>query len=116
MADTAIMVCWNHATRGREKNAVALFNRVNEYWGGLQSGGKIDSFEHVFLTPTGGKLNGFTLVRGSAEQMDAVRRDDTFIDIIMRAQVILENAAVYDGKVGEGIAEQMAKYIKVISE
>ena len=69
MADAGLFVGWGQVVRGREQRAVEVFNESVAYWGGLQGDGKIESFEIAFLTPHGGDLNGFVLIRGSDEQM-----------------------------------------------
>ena len=73
MADAALFIGWGQVVRGREKRAVQVFNESVEYWGKLQADGKIDDFEVVLLTPHGGDLQGFALLRGSEQQVNALR-------------------------------------------
>ena len=68
MADAALFIGWGQVVRGREKRAVQVFNESVEYWGKLQADGKIDDFEVVLLTPHGGDLQGFALLRGSSSR------------------------------------------------
>ena len=110
MADAGLFIGWGQVVRGREQRAVEVFNEVVAYWGGLQGDGKIEDFEVVFLTPHGGDLAGFGLLRGSAEQLNALRGDDEFVRHVARADLIVESQGVVDAALGEGIGAQMAIY------
>jgi hypothetical protein len=110
MADAALFIGWGQVVRGREKRAVQVFNESVEYWGGLQGDGKIEDFEVVLLTPHGGDLQGFALLRGSQEQIGALRADEEFARRVTRADQIVESQGVVDGVIGEGIAREMAQY------
>jgi hypothetical protein len=104
MADAALFIGWGQVVRGREKRAVQVFNETIEYWGGLQSDGKIEDFEVVLLTPHGGDLQGFGLLRGSEEQVGALQNDEEFQRRVTRAAI------------GDGIARGMALYQGEIDE
>jgi hypothetical protein len=108
MADAGLFIGWGQVVRGREGRAVDSFNGTVEYLGQLQGEGRIEDFDLCFLEPHGGDLNGFMLLRGSAEQMDAVRADDEFLRQMTRADLVVENLGIIDAAVGEGIARQMA--------
>ena len=110
MADAGLFIGWGQVVRGREGPAVDGFNQTVEYFGQLQGGGRIESFEICFLDPHGGDLAGFMLLRGSAEQMDAVRADDEFQRHMTRADLHVENLGLIGASLGEGIARQMAIY------
>jgi hypothetical protein len=110
MADAGLFIGWGQVVRGREKRAVEVFNDAVAYWGSLESDGKIESFEVVLLSPHGGDLAGFAILRGSAEQMAALRSDEEFERRITRADLIVENQGVVDAAVGEGIGGTMSIY------
>lgn len=110
MADAALFIGWGQVVRGREKRAVQVFNESVEYWGGLQGDGKIEDFEVVLLTPHGGDLQGFALLRGSESQIAALRADEEFTRRVTRADLIVESQGVVDAVIGEGIATGMAQY------
>ena len=103
MADAGLFIGWGQVVRGREKRALEVFNESVEYWGGLQGDGKIESFEVVLLTPHGGDLAGFALLRGSVEQINALRVDEEFERRITRADQIVESQGVVDAALGEGL-------------
>jgi hypothetical protein len=110
MADSGLFIGWGQVVRGREGPAVDSFNDTVGYLGQLQTDGRIEDFEIVFLEPHGGDLSGFMLVRGSTEQLDAVRSDDEFLRNMMRADLLVENLGIVGAALNERIARQMAMY------
>jgi hypothetical protein len=110
MADSGLFIGWGKVVRGREGPAVDSFNETVGYLGRLQGDGRIEDFELCFLDPHGGDLDGFMLLRGSAEQIDAVRRDEEFQHHIRRADLFVDNLGVVGASLGERIARQMALY------
>ncbi|MET0824229.1 MAG: hypothetical protein ABWZ18_00155 [Solirubrobacterales bacterium] len=115
MADAGLFIGWGQVVRGREKRALEVFNESVEYWGGLQGDGKIESFEVVLLTPHGGDLAGFALLRGSADQINALRVDEEFERRITRADLIIENQGVVDAALGEGLGRALGIYDSEVS-
>ena len=116
MADAALFIGWGQVVRGREKRAVQVFNESVEYWGGLQGDGKIEDFEVALLEPHGGDLQGFALLRGSEEQVGALRADEEFQRRVLRADQIIESQGVINALIGEGLARGMAQYQGEIEE
>jgi hypothetical protein len=110
MADAGLFIGWGQVVRGREGQALDSFNETVEFLGQLQGDGRIEDFEICFLEPHGGDLNGFMLVRGNTEQIDAVRADDDFLRHMTRADLLVENLGIIDAALGEGIARQMAVF------
>jgi hypothetical protein len=110
MADAALFIGWGQVVRGREKRALQVFNESVEYWGGLQGDGKIEDFEVVILTPHGGDLQGFALLRGSEDQVAALRGDEEFQRRVARADLIVESQGVVDAAIGEGLTRGLAQY------
>lgn len=114
MADAGLFIGWGQVVRGREQRAVEVFNESVAYWGGLQGDGKIESFEVAFLLPHGGDLAGFVLIRGSEEQMNALRVDDEFGRQITRVDLIVESLGVVDAALEGGIQRGMEIYTNEI--
>jgi hypothetical protein len=108
MADAGLFIGWGQVVRGREGTAVDGFNEFVEFCGQRQGDGAIESFEICFLEPHGGDLAGFILLRGSTDQMDALRDDDDFLRHMTRASLHVENLGVVSAALGDGIARQMA--------
>jgi hypothetical protein len=116
MADAGLFIGWGQVVRGREKRALEVFNESVAYWGGLQGDGKIESFEVVLLAPHGGDLGGFALLRGSIEQMNALRADEEFERRVTRADLIVESQGVVDAVLGEGLGRSLGIYEKEAGE
>jgi hypothetical protein len=116
MAEAGLFIGWGQVVRGREKRAVQVFNESVEYWGGLQGDGKIEDFEVALLTPHGGDLQGFALLRGSEEQVNALLMDEEFQRRVLRADQIIESQGVITATLGEGIGSAMAQYQGEIDE
>jgi hypothetical protein len=116
MADAALFIGWGQVVRGREKRALQVFNESVEYWGGLQGDGKIEDFEVVLLTPHGGDLAGFALLRGSEDQISALQTDEEFQRQTIRADQIIESLGVVPAAIGEGLARGIAQYQGEIDE
>jgi hypothetical protein len=76
MPNAAIFIGWNRPSVGREQQAMQVFQKSLEFYGKLQSDGRIESFEPVILSAHGGDLNGFVLLRGDAEKLAEIRRDE----------------------------------------
>jgi hypothetical protein len=116
VAEAALYIGWGAPTRGREKRALDVYNEALQYWGRLQQEGKVESFDVVILNPTGGDVGGFFLLRGTAPQIDAVRRLDEYQELIQRVQMIADGLRIADAIVDEGLAPQLASFEKVVAQ
>jgi hypothetical protein len=115
MAEAALCTVWGPPVPGREKQALDVYNQTMQYWGRLQKEGKIEGFDVTVLTPTG-DVTGFLVVRGTAEQIDSVRRTKEYQQLLNRVQLIVSNLRVADAYVDEGLVEVMGRYQEVIQE
>jgi hypothetical protein len=109
MANSILFLGWGSPVRGRERKAQSVFQESVEYWGRLQGEGKIESMEVAFLSPHGGDLNGFAILRGEGEQLDEVRRSDEFQLMLTRANLIVESLGVVDGITGDELAAALER-------
>ncbi len=116
MADRILFIGWNRVVTGREQQAMQLWQKSMEFYGGLQSNGRIDSFEPVLLSSHGGDLNGYVMLRGDADKLAGVREDDTFIDFVIEADFCLDGFGVVPGWIGEGITDVLTRWSKLFSE
>jgi hypothetical protein len=110
MADAGLFVGWGQVVRGREDRALDVFNETLELYGQMQSDGRIESFEVCLLQPHGGELGGFELIRGSEEQIDALRRSEDFERINTKASLVVDDLGIVDMLIGDGLARGMAIY------
>jgi hypothetical protein len=116
MAGEALFIGWSQVVRGREKKAFDVFNESVQYWGSLQADGKVDSMEIALLTPHGGELAGFVLLKGDAAALDEVRRSEEFQRSIARANMIVDGIGVVPSFTGESLGQQMALYQAQVDE
>ena len=79
MSSNVIFFGWNRSIPGREQMSAEHFQEFLGYLGGLQQAGAIDSFEPVLLSPHGGDLNGFFLIRGDNEALNALQASDEWL-------------------------------------
>jgi hypothetical protein len=110
VADAGLFIGWGEVVRGREDRALEAFNETVELYGQLQSDGRIESCELALLDPHGGDLLGYAMLRGSEDQIDAVRRDENFIRLMTKASLIVENLGIIPASIGEGLARAMSIY------
>jgi hypothetical protein len=115
MADAGLFIGWGEVVRGREDRALVVFNESIELYGQMQSDGRIEDFEVCLLEPHGGELAGFTLLRGSEEQIDAVHRSEDFERMNTKASLIVENLGIVYAALGEGLGRAMAIYQEEIA-
>jgi hypothetical protein len=116
MADAGLFVGWGIPVRGREAKSLEVFNESVQYWGQLQQDGKIEDFELALLTPHGGDLSGFALLRGSEEQIVALRNEDQFLRLTTRANLIVEGFGVVQAFLGEALGKQMQSFQEQVSD
>ena len=110
MADAGLFIGWGEVVRGREDRALDVFNETLEYYGQLQSDGRIESFEVALLDPHGGELQGFVLLRGSEEQIDTVHRAEDFLRLMTKASLIVDDLGIIPASIGEGLGRAIAIY------
>ena len=116
MADAASFVGWGQVVRGREAKALGVFNEALTFYARLQQEGQIESFEPVILSPHGGDLAGFVLIRGEQAKLDALKTTDEFGRINTRASLIVDNLGIVDAAIGTTLASGMATFATQIAE
>jgi hypothetical protein len=114
MADRVLFIGWGTPVRGAEERALESFNEAMGLLGQMQQEGRIDSFDVALLEPNT-DLGGFVLVRGTAEQIAAMREDPDFQRNTLNAQLSVEDIRHLLGYTNEGIAGQMAMYQEAIA-
>jgi hypothetical protein len=114
MADRVLFVGWDKPVRGREEKAIESFNDIVGLLGRMQQEGRIERFDVVFLDPYGGDLGGCFMCHGTVDQLHAVREDDDFRREMARASLIVERLGVLGGFTGDGIAEQMGRFMEAV--
>ena len=116
MAEAGLFIGWGEPITGREAKGLEVFAEALAYYAAAEQGGRIESHETVFLSPHGGDLEGFTLVRGSDAQIAALRTEDEFERLIARAALVVLNVGVVDAALGEGVQNAVAVYQAAVSD
>jgi hypothetical protein len=91
---------------GQESRAVEVFNEALGILGRMQQDGRIDSFDVWLLSPNG-EMDGFIMIRGSAQQIADLRADEEFQRNTLDAQLAVDGIRHLDGYTNDGIAPQM---------
>ncbi len=90
--DAALMVSFGAVVPGREALAVDTFVEVGRYLGRLMDAGVVSSFRPYFFADGAvGDVSGFFLLEGDREQLDALRRDEEFVTLLLRAGAATAN-------------------------
>ena len=116
MAEAGLFVGWGAPVRGRELAGLGVFQEAIAYWGDQQGAGAIESFDVVILEPHGGDLAGFFLVRGSAEQIAAIRATEEYMRLITRAGMVVEGVGSVGAFLGDGLGPAVERYQSAASE
>jgi hypothetical protein len=116
MADSGLFIGFGLPVRGRERQAIQVFNEVFEYLSRLQQEGQIESFEPALLEPHGGELGGFFLLRGDQDKLARIRASEEFERLLARSQLLAENLGVVGAALGERLTGQMSVFAQQVEE
>ena len=116
MAEFGLFIGWGSSRAGREAAAGKAFDDAVAYWSALQAAGDIESFELVLLTPHGGDLTGFALLRGDPEKLGRLSMAPEFQRLTMRASVCLDGVGVVSALVDAGVMRSMAAWRETIAD
>lgn len=115
--DGALMLSFGAVYAGRERLAVTMFEEVSRQLGELYSAGTVSSFKPFFFAD--GMLNdvaGFFVVEGRREALDAVRREEWFQRMLLRAGSAVGNVRVHTLIAGSEAGRLVNLYREVRSE
>jgi hypothetical protein len=116
MAGEALFIGWGQVVRGREKQALQVFQESMEYYGKLQQDGQIEGFDVFLLAPHGGDLAGFVTLRGEPQALAGVRFSDEFERLLTRAGSIIDSLGVILAYSGDALARQMELFSQAADE
>jgi|SRR4029077_11461121 len=116
MADAGLFIGWGPVVRGRERQALEVFNEAVQYYSDLQKNKEIESSEVVLLEQHGGDLNGFILLRGDPERLARLRNDHEFQKRTIRAALYVDNIGVVGAQIGAGVTRVMTDYQEEVSK
>ena len=109
MADRVLVIGWDNPVRGMEARAIETFNEAMGLLGRMQQDGRIEGFDVMLLSPNS-DMDGLICVKGTADQIAAMRMDEEFMRNTVNATLCVENIRPIDGYTNEGVAAQMAMY------
>ena len=116
MADSGLFIGFGAPVRGRERQAIKVFNEGFEYYSRLQQEGEIESFEPILLEPHGGELGGYFLLRGDKDKLARIRGSEEFERLTARAELIVENLGIVATFLGERLMSQMSVFSQQVEE
>ncbi len=116
MAEAALYVRWGRPVRGREKRALDVFGETANFFGEREADGTIEGFEPVLLNPHGGDLQGFFLVRGSADGVARMAASEEFQQIVVRAGMIVEDLGGIQAWTDDAVTRQLGWFAEAAGE
>lgn len=115
MSANVVFFAWNRSIPGREETSAQHFQEFVGYLQQQQAQGAIDSFSPVFLNTHGGDLNGFFLIHGGNDALDALVASDDWVRHMMRAALHLEGAGAIRGVTGDQLMQRMGMWREMVS-
>ena len=115
MADRVLFIGWGDPVRGSEERAVEVFNEALGILGRKQQEGMIDGFDVALLAPNT-DLGGYITIRGTGEQITALREDPEFQRNTVDSTLVVDGIRHVEGYTNEGVATQMAMYQEAIAK
>jgi hypothetical protein len=115
MADSMLFVGWGETVRGAEERGLEVFNEALGLLGRMQQDGRIERFDVVLLDPNA-DLGGYIEIRGTAEQIAALRADDDWRRNTIESALIVDRLRHIEGVADEGVARRMDMYQSAIGK
>ncbi len=113
MADRMLMITWGTVARGQERRALDAFNEALGILGTRQQAGEIESFDVGLMQPNR-DLDGYMIIKGSAEQIMALRESDDFRRNTVEASLCVDDLHHAEGFCDQGVADAMAMYVEAM--
>jgi hypothetical protein len=115
MADHILFVGFGNPVRGAEARSLESLNEAMEMLERKQKEGRIEGFDVAMLEPNT-DLGGFVTIRGSADQIAALRVDEEFLRKSVSGQLAFEGTRHIEGFINEGLAKQLAIYQEAVAK
>ena len=112
MADIAVFIVSDRVRQGRERRALRVFAASREYLEGLEKQKAIENFEVGIAGPAApADIGAFWMVRGTEDQLRAVRESKEFRRLMIRATLVVENIRVVRVLIGgEPLLEALREF------
>ena len=115
MADRMLFISWGANVAGREERGLEVFNEAVGMYGRMQQEGRIEGFDVALMAPNA-TLEGYMSIKGSAEQLAALREDEEYLRNMADASLIVKDLAVSEGFANEGVAKMIGIYQEAIGK
>ena len=109
MADRVLFIGWGAPAAGTEERSLVLLNRILGLFSRMRHQRRIQGYDVGLLERTGDPA-GFIRLRGSAEQISAIRHDEEFQRAMLDASQISHRSYLVEGDANEELGEQVARY------
>lgn len=106
----ALFIGWNRTVPGREAQAGELFSNYMELFASLTAAESVERVTPCFLTSHGGAVNGFWLVEGTNDQLQALRSHEQFYKLTLVSGMIMEGFSVIDAFTGAALQQAMTDW------
>ncbi|NNM06381.1 MAG: hypothetical protein HKO65_14915 [Gemmatimonadetes bacterium] len=107
MHRNAVFFAWNRSVPGREEASGAHFDEFVAYLSAQAQNGTIQGFDVVFLDPHGGDMNGFFLIKGEPEGIQALLSSPEWTEHMTRASLHLMGSGSVGAVTGDQVARRM---------
>ena len=115
MADHMMFVGFGNPVHGAEERALGSLNEAKAMLGRMQEDDRIEGFDVAMLEPNT-DLGGFVTIRGTADQIAALRTDEEFQRKSISGQLAFEGTRHIEGYTNEGVAKQLAMWQEAIAK
>ncbi len=115
--ESGLLYRYGKPVAGHEREAIALFAEVLEFWMEKRERGEITFFEPFIVeTSDFDEDAGFWVIKGPEEKIAAFRHEDRYQKILMKASIFLAHLTVATLRVGDAVNEQVDLLGKVYAE
>jgi hypothetical protein len=109
MAKACLLIGWDRPHAGMYKEGMGALMESRAIVKNWQKAGWFESYELIGLTPHGGDLNGFILLKGERAKLDELRRTDEFEGFTMRLGTLLSKLGIVPGVTEAGVDAVMER-------
>jgi hypothetical protein len=115
MAQGAIVFCWGPTVRGREQQALEVYGDSIGYYEDLLKNHRITAHSPFISADHNG---GMWIVRGDLMELAAIRQETSYLRLIARVQMVVEDFSVetYHGGTVEDLGDMMAMFGETIQQ
>lgn len=111
--EAGLLIGWDSVVPGQDAKATELWAEMQQYLKRLWAEGKVKHYDLVILGPHGGHLNGFILLKGDKDGLDALRNSKEFLLLNIRAQKALQGFSVVRAHFGDE-ADQILRIFSTV--